>query len=292
MRTIRQRLSDLGAPARLAGFLAILALVFGGAVAAGKAVGPTSDREPAEPAHGMGAMDEEGGATVQRVRGLAVSDGGLTLRLASTTATRGTTAPLRFRVTGRDGRTVRAFDVEHTRRMHLIVVRRDLTGFQHLHPVQQPDGSWTVPLRLADAGTYRVMADFSHSGTPRTLAADLQVDGEVRSRALPAPATTATTSDGYTVRLTAGATHAGVAGETAFTVTRDGRPVTPEPYLGAQGHLVALRDGDLAFLHVHPHEERLAFETTFPTAGRYRLFLQFKAAGAVHTAAFTRTVGP
>ncbi|MCW5880437.1 MAG: hypothetical protein KIS91_05820 [Anaerolineae bacterium] len=109
--------------------------------------------------------------------------------------------------------------------------------------------------------------------------------------AQPTPATTATTADGYTVRLTAGASRAGAAGETSFAVTRDGRPVTVEPYLGAQGHLVALREGDLAFLHVHPHEERLAFETTFPTGGRYRLFLQFKAAGTVHTAAFTRTVG-
>lgn len=291
MRTIRRHLSDLSAPVRLAGFLAILALVFGGAVAAGKAVGPTSDSKPVEPEHGMGGMDEDGGATAQRVRGLAVSDGGLTLRLASTAATRGERAPLRFRVTGADGRTVRDFDVEHTKRMHLIVVRRDLTGFQHLHPVQAPDGTWSVPLRLTDAGTYRVMADFSHDGTPRTLAADLQVDGAVRSRALPAPAATAPTADGYTVRLTAGASRAGVAGETAFTVTRDGRPVTVEPYLGAQGHLVALREGDLAFLHVHPHAERLAFETTFPTAGRYRLFLQFKAAGAVHTAAFSRAVG-
>lgn len=291
MRTIRRHLSDLSAPVRLAGFLAILALVFGGAVAAGKAVGPTSDAKPAEPEHGMGAMGEEGGATAQRVRGLAVSDGGLTLRLGATAATRGETAPLRFRITDRDGSTVRDFDVEHTKRMHVIVVRRDLTGFQHLHPVQQADGTWSVPLRLADAGTYRVMADFSHDGTPRTLAADLQVDGPVRSRPLAAPATTATTADGYTVRLTAGASRAGAAGETSFAVTRDGRPVTVEPYLGAQGHLVALREGDLAFLHVHPHEERLAFETTFPTGGRYRLFLQFKAAGTVHTAAFTRTVG-
>ena len=38
-----------------------------------------------------------------------------------------------------------------------------------------------------------------------------------------------------------------------FTITRDGQsPSRTEPYLGAGGHLVALRDGDLAFLHVHP----------------------------------------
>ena len=63
-----------------------------------------------------------------------------------------------------------------------------------------------------------------------------------------------------------------------------------EPYLGARGHLVALREGDLAFLHVHPDADRLRFTAEFPSAGRYRLFLQFKAGGRVHTAAFTRQV--
>ena len=62
-----------------------------------------------------------------------------------------------------------------------------------------------------------------------------------------------------------------------------------EPYLGANGHLVALREGDLAFLHVHP-TEGVQFESTFPTVGRYRLFLQFKHEGRVHTAAFTQEV--
>ena len=48
---------------------------------------------------------------------------------------------------------------------------------------------------------------------------------------------------------------------------------------------------DLAFLHVHPDENRLQFMATFPTAGTYRLFLQFKTAdGRLHTAAFTQEV--
>jgi hypothetical protein len=63
-----------------------------------------------------------------------------------------------------------------------------------------------------------------------------------------------------------------------------------EDHLGAKGHLVALRAGDLAFLQVHPDEDRLRFMAEFPTAGAYRLFLQFKAGGDVHTAEFTREV--
>ena len=72
----------------------------------------------------------------------------------------------------------------------------------------------------------------------------------------------------------------------------DGEPVTDlEPYLGAFGHLVALRAGDLGYLHVHPEEGEagpgVEFATAFPTPGTYRLFLDFQHRGVVHTAAFT-----
>jgi hypothetical protein len=82
----------------------------------------------------------------------------------------------------------------------------------------------------------------------------------------------------------------GQEAELEFTVERDGRTVKPEKYLGARGHLVALREGDLAFLHVHPDEDSLAFMAEFPSAGRYGLYLQFKHEGTVRTAAFTRDV--
>src|SRR3954468_10661027 len=170
--------------ARLAGFAAVLALLFAGAALAGSAVDPPPGTpETSGEAHGMGAMD-----AAQAVRGLAVSDDGLTLELATRTARPGKRFTLSFRIADRDGATVRDFDVEHTKRMHFIVVRRDMTGFQHLHPTQQPDGSWTVPVTLRDAGAYRVFADFSVDDTPRTLADDLTVDGVVRSQELPRPA--------------------------------------------------------------------------------------------------------
>jgi hypothetical protein len=238
------------------------------------------------------AEDEEHGGEMapQPVRGLAVSDRGLTLELARATAPRAEQFGLTFRIVDRRGRTVRDFDVEHTKRMHLIVVRRDMTGFQHLHPTQRPDGSWAAPAELRDAGTYRVFADFSVGGEAQTLADDLVVDGAVRSRPLPAPVGR-TDADGLQVRLTGGAPRAGEEAELSFAVTRDGRPVAVRDYLGAKGHLVALRRGDLAFLHVHPDERRLRFMATFPTAGRYRLFLQFETAdGRLHTAAFTQEV--
>jgi hypothetical protein len=282
----------MSATAKLAGFAAGLLLVFGGATVAGGAIGP--DREGSDAA-GDDAMAGHGGdeAAPDRVRGLAVSAGGLKLALERTELRRGHPAELRFSIVGSDGRPVRDFEVEHERRMHLIVVRRDGQGFQHVHPELGDDGVWHVRLTLPEAGSYRVFADFKHDGEARTLAADLGVDGEADYRPLPGPATSADTGDGYQVRLDADALRSGREAELGFTVSRGGRTIRTEPYLGAGGHLVALREGDLAYLHVHPegHGERVGFTTEFPSDGRYRLYLQFKHEGRAHTAEFTQEVG-
>jgi hypothetical protein len=280
----------MSAAPKLIGFAVALAVVFGAAALAGGAVGPLRDETETAKSH-AGDMDGEahGADAVQPVRGLAVSDRGLTLELARARFQRDTPANLTFRIVDRRGRTVRDFDVEHTKRMHVIVVRRDMTGFQHLHPTQAPDGTWSVPVTLPDAGSYRVFADFSANGTPHTLADDLTVDGQVQSRELPAPVDSVDV-DGLSVTLGKGASRAGAESQLTFSVTRDGKPVEVQEYLGARGHLVALRQGDLAFLHVHPDEDSLKFMATFPTAGAYRLFLQFKVDGRVHTAAFTQEV--
>ena len=278
---------------KLAGFAAVLALVFGGAVAVGGAIGPERDGIDAD--GGDDAMSAHGGgeAAPDSVRGLAASHDGLTLALEQTALRRGRPTELRFSIVGPDGRPVRDFDVEHEKRMHLIVVRRDGQGFQHLHPKLGDDGVWHVELTLPAAGSYRVFADFKHDDEAQTLAADLAVDGEADYAPLPAPSTSADTGDGYAVRLDAGAPRAGRESELRFTVTRGGEPVQTEPYLGAGGHLVALREGDLAYLHVHPegHGDAVGFMTEFPSEGRYRLYLQFKHGGRVHTAEFTQEVG-
>ncbi len=276
------------AAAKLAGFALALGVVFVAATLAGAAVDP-APRDDAEPAaaHG-GDMAEDHEAPAQPVRGLAVSEHGLRLDLQTTELEPGAPSELRFRILDAAGAPVRAFDVEHERRMHLIVVRRDMRGFQHLHPRMSADGTWSVPIRLPDAGTYRVLADFSHDETASTLGADLRVSGDAQLRELPAPATSTETTGGLRVALDAPPLRAGREADLRFTVTQDGRTVTPEPYLGARGHLVVLREGDLAFLHVHPMDDGGAtFAATFPSPGRYRLFLQVKVDGDVRTAAYT-----
>jgi hypothetical protein len=285
--------------AKLIGFAAGVAALFGVGLAAGNVLDPDAPVSEAESAgHGAGmamSADAEHGEAMP-VRGLAGTAAGLRLVVDDTALRRDATETIAFRVVEEDGTAVRDFEVEHARRMHLIVVRRDLTGFQHLHPAIGADGTWTTPVRLPKAGSYRLYADFVHDGEPVTLAADLGVDGAADLRPLPAPRALART-DGYDVRLAHGAAHAGEEAELRFEISRGGEAVEVDPYLGADGHLVVLREGDLAFLHVHPSEdgtgaggEAVSFEATLPTAGRYRMFLQFRHDGRVHTAAFTEEV--
>lgn len=297
----------MNAAGRLTAFAGTLAVLFAVGTAAGRAL------DPAAPSAGLagdaghvesgepGAHGASGGASAATdgVRGLAVADAGLRLVVQAPGRAVGRTQPLAFQVVDRTGAPVRDFDVAHDRRMHLIVVRRDLTGFQHLHPTLAADGTWTIPLRLDEPGSYRVLADFTRDGRAVTLASDLRASGDARLRDLPAPAARATAGGGLTV--TRPSARPGPAGQEVpldFRVAdRSGAPAVLEPYLGAGGHLVALREGDLAFLHVHPTDDaaawrggRVAFATTFPTAGRYRLFLQVQVGGTVHTAAFTQEV--
>ena len=282
---------------RLGFFAAILAVLFAAGATAGRAIEPAApggDADGDSAGHDtMGSNEETGGhgaMAADPVRGLAVAEHGLRVVVDTPELRRGATERLRFRVVDAGGRAVRDFDVEHTKRMHLIVARRDLTGFQHLHPEMAADGTWSVPVRLRDAGSYRLFADFSHDGEATTLAADLRVDGRADLKPLPAPEPAAVSDGGYDVRLASGTARAGEEAALRFAVTKDGRSVRPEPYLGADGHLVALREGDLAFLHVHPTDaadDAIGFEATFPTTGAYRLFLQFKVRGEVQTVAFT-----
>ncbi|WP_104523364.1 hypothetical protein [Blastococcus atacamensis] len=297
----------MNTPLRVAAFTLGLVAVFGAAVGVGAAVGPfgtATESSPAhtESAHGGGSHAAAGHAEAADAGpgGLQVSEDGYTLALASSTAAAGPATPIAFQILGPDGSAVSAYDREHDVDLHLVAVRRDLTGYQHVHPELGADGVWRAPLAL-DPGTWRLFADFSPAadGENRTLGADLAVAGSYEPSPLPAPSTVADV-DGYTVVLS-GELTPGSESELTLAVSRDGVPVTDlQPYLGAYGHLVALREGDLGYLHVHPGEPddgrapapgpHVRFATTAPTAGTYRLFLDFRHGDVVRTAAFTVTV--
>jgi hypothetical protein len=288
-----------------------LALAFGAAFAIGTAVDPIAaagtatapaheeemgGMEESAPTHGAG-HSESGG----QLPGLAVSEAGYTLSPTTTFYQAGTKTDLRFTIQGPDGKPVTKFTETHEKELHLIVVRRDLSGFHHVHPTRDASGTWSIPFTFTAGGTWRLFADFQPAGLDRTLTlgTDVNVSGLYIPVPLSEPASVHS-FHGYDVTL-AGTPVAGKESELTFTISRGGKPVTDlQPYLGAFGHLVSLRSGDLAYLHNHPaqHAEPgtkggpgITFATTFPTAGTYSLFLDFQHAGTVHTAEFTVKVG-
>jgi hypothetical protein len=291
------------APTKLGAFAVALVAVFAAAAGIGRAVGPTGTTGP-ETTHADtagGGHEPTGPERTDRAehapKGLMVSDAGYTLALTDPTLAPAGRTPVRFRISGPDGRPVTRYDRTHDKDLHLIVVRRDLVGYQHVHPTLDPTGTWSAPLDLSRPGSYRVFADFAPAGhESMTLGADLSVPGRYDPRPLPEPSRTSQV-DGYTVTLE-GTLTAGRESELTLSVSREGRPVTDlEPYLAAYGHLVALRSGDLGYLHVHPGggpgDGRTApgpditFYAQVPSAGDYRLFLDFRHGGVVRTAEFT-----
>ncbi len=228
--------------------------------------------------------------------GTSATAAGLTLRPATTTMVAGKDGTLAFKVVDAKGMAVTRFERDQTKLLHLIVVREDLTGYQHIHPTLGSGGRFTVPLRLAAPGRYHAIADFTTGGKRYALSTVLRVPGSMNAVALPAPGTTAVT-DGYTVSFKHGTLATGREAQLTFTVSEGGSPVTElRPYLGASGHLVALRRPTLAYSHVHPaaadvKRGSITFAADFAAPGTYRLFLQFRTGGKVHTTPFTLTVG-
>ena len=282
--------------ARVVAFVAACAVLFGVALGVGQLAGPVSltggmghDEATMAGGHDMDAMAHHD------VGGLEVSSRGYTLQLAEPRLPSGRQR-LAFTITDPAGHPVTSYDEQHERDLHLVVVRRDLTGFQHVHPGLDPaTGEWSIDVDLTP-GAWRVLADFLPTGAePLVLGSDLLVPGEFDPQPLGPDSATAQV-DGYDVTL--GRERSGPGEETVLTATvsRDGRPVTDlQPYLGAYGHLVSLRAGDVGYLHVHPDEDAtpgpsIAFHTAFPSAGSYRLFLDFRHDGRVHTAPFTLTI--
>ncbi|MFJ9029466.1 hypothetical protein ACIRQP_13250 [Streptomyces sp. NPDC102274] len=299
---------------KITAFGAAIAATFGTAYGIGTSIDPVVATKPPA-AHDEHAKTGEGAAGKEKggheeasggaghetapAGGLQISEGGYTLALDTPRVAAGASTVLSFSVKDESGRKVTAYQREHDKELHFIIASRDLTVYRHLHPTRVADGTWSVRATLPAAGGYRAFADFKPAKKDAagvTLGADLAVSGTSEPAALPAAGNTAEV-DGYQVALD-GALTPGKANELKLTVAKNGKPVTNlQPYLGAYGHLVALRAGDLAYLHVHPNGEPgdgvtkpgpdVSFTATAPSSGAYRLFLDFQHQGKVRTAAFT-----
>jgi len=200
----------------------------------------------------------------------------------------GVSVPWRFEVVGPNGRPS-SYRMQHERELHLIVVREDLTTFSHLHPARSDDDSWSVDLELPLPGRYVAFADIApDDDPPTTLRLALVVEGEW-SPSVSGELSKEASVDGYRVELD-GEVVGDTGSEISFHIRKEGLEVVPDPYLGAAGHLVAIRSGDLQYLHVHPLEEdpsgAIRFMVHAPGPGIYRLFLQFLHEQVVRTADF------
>lgn len=205
------------------------------------------------------------------------------------------------------GETVHEFDTVHEKTMHLIVVRKDLNNFQHLHPVFQHTGEFTLSdLNLPSDGQYRIFADFTPTASmmgpdggklPVTVYQDVNVGDLAKYKPQSIGAIDEVkTFQGYDIQVSNDPQPitAGSMNMVSFNIKKDGKPVNNlENYLGALGHSVVLKEGTLDFIHAHPlttaaskQTGRVDFHVNFPAEGKYKLFTQFQHQGQLITSDF------
>ncbi len=202
------------------------------------------------------------------------------------------------------GLPVTDFDTTHTKKIHFIVVSKDLSYFSHEHPELGANGSWTLPYTFPRGGEYRLFADTAPHGAgsqvvmqPITVAGSTGVSGTSAGKLVPSAAIAPV--DGVQVRMQTNAQTliSGKMLPLSFTLTdvQTNQSVTDlEPYLGAMAHLILVEQDATTFVHCHPdetdptngHKGSITFNARFPKAGVYKGWIQFQRDGKVSTAAF------
>ncbi|WP_117208907.1 hypothetical protein [Allorhizocola rhizosphaerae] len=215
--------------------------------------------------------------------GLSDSHDGYLMRPVIMPENRGKGVPLMFQILGSDGAPLVHYETVQTKQLHLYLIRDDISGYRHLHPVLDGE-TWSTTLDIDDGGSYRVYAEFTpKGGHATTLGLPFVIAGDTKLVPLPGPAASATAGP-HTVTRLDGIAHLR-AGQSALL--RFGVNATLEPYLGSYAHMSAFEVRTGALLHMHPAASELTFHTQFANRGEYRLFLEFQVDGKVHRADFT-----
>lgn len=207
------------------------------------------------------------------------------------------------------------FDVVHEKKLHLLMVSKDLAWFAHEHPELQADGTMKLDVTFPAGGPHTLYADFRPAGAPGQV---IQKPIDVKGTARPMVSLQkddlmkAKTIAGHQVRLKASSLAAGDNVKLDFLIVKDGKPVTNlAPYLGAQGHCVIISQDGSQFLHSHPEEGgahdhapgtgqhadapmpgQVSFATQFPAPGLYKVWGQFLHGKEMIIADFVVAVGP
>lgn len=185
------------------------------------------------------------------------------------------------------GDPVTELQMTHEKYVHLIIVSADLEQFKHYHPEQVGPGQFKDNIVLEE-GTYYLFADIKPAGYHYFAEPiEIQVGDAVTGSPNLVEDMAAQTIDQYTVSLQADHIHAGHHVELIFDIEGG----TPEPYLGALGHVVILDEAVEEYIHVHPtSKDDTVFDAYFPTPGKYKLWVEFKLDGEVHVFSFVLDV--
>ncbi len=234
----------------------------------------------------------------------------------------------RFRHPG-TGEVVKKFEEVHTKRFHLFVISQDMEFFQHIHPVEQPDGTWSIDTVLPKAGYYRVLSDILPSGgASQFLGRSLVTEGyegdlEANSAHLVPDTNLTKTVEDITAKVTYDPEQfiVGLYGHMKFflTDTKTGRPIVDlQTYLGAFGHTLIMSEDMEDYVHSHPLDilampdddggppqflippdadlekirggPEVTFEGLMPKPGPYRAWTQFRRNDQLRTFAYTFNV--
>ncbi|MEK8126604.1 hypothetical protein WMW72_01635 [Paenibacillus filicis] len=247
-----------------------------------------SGGQPSAAHHEHGKHNESGGEAVKQKVSFGFTSG---------TAHAGNKEKLTIRIQDEHEAPVYQFRVNHEKLMHLIVVSRDLSFFNHIHPVYRGKGVFDVDLSFPAGGDYKLFTDFvPEGGKPAVLSEWVKVGGEARPSApLKADSRLVTETEGIRIDLTLGSAKPNQDTMLTFRISdaKTGRGIDNlQPYLGTAGHVVILSADAEQYLHVHPVDEKatgpvVQFSTSFPRAGLYKIWGQFQHQGKVLTAPFT-----
>jgi hypothetical protein len=229
----------------------------------------------------------------------------------------GKAAALRFQIFHpRTGVQVNQFNVVHEKPFHLFIISPDLQYFNHIHPTQETSGSFNIDVTLPKPGSYQVFCDFFPTGgKAQVISRTLSVRGNEKPSSqaaavhLGADDSRIKSINGirFELQLEPAQPIAGQPTLLKYYLVDDqaGTPVRDlQPYLGAWGHSVTLREGADDFLHSHSTRllptgldpaklaggPRVSFNTFFAKPGVYRIWSQFQRHEQVITVSFDVSV--
>lgn len=181
-------------------------------------------------------------------------------------------------------------EVSHEKYMHFIVVSSDLNEYHHVHPEKTGDGIYKQKVRLSGQ-SYKAFVDIKPKGLQYSVKPIEFHVGEANhihvENDLAADTEFTKTINGQTVELITDSLEV----NKEITLNFDVKDVTPEPYLGALGHVVVLDEEGEKYIHVHPvADDKTVFETKFDKPGIYKLWAEFKFGEQVHVYPFVLEV--